>query len=91
MMAQINVSAPVLQDWYDVGVSRGATSMSVVTDTFPYEPKQYPMYLMPGQEVHPLEAMEIEGHVFRLTIPLAQQLPVPKTCGCTRDGPCNCG
>ena len=92
-MGQIDVSPATLEQWFDEGVAMGATTMTIITDTFPTPPEQYPRYAVPGETAETSGAMEIAGEVFRLDRPLAPQLGTPPRvtalgCGCC--GPCGC-
>lgn len=93
-MSQIDVSTETLQRWYDEGVTKGATTMTVMTDTFPHEPEQYPEYAIPGEDREPREPMQMAGRTFSLSKPLADQMPRPRQpnfMGCYCRGPCGCG
>ena len=89
-MAQINVDFPTLESWRKDGQARGATHMTIITDTFPIE--QFPRYKIPGQLDEPLEAMEIRGETFDLKRPIEDQMPRKPlfSCGCT-GRVCGCG
>jgi len=93
-MSQINVSTETLQRWYSDGVSKGAVAMTIMTDTFPHEPEQYPEYEIPGKAREPRESMQMAGMRFSLEKPLDDQIPLPRQTnfmGCYCNGPCGCG
>jgi len=39
-----------IREWFERGVSNGATHMIIVCDSFSYE--DYPVYVKPGEDVH---------------------------------------
>lgn len=93
-MSQINVSVNTLRRWYEHGISRGAVAMTIMTDTFPERPEQYPEYEIPGEDWIPRESMQVAGRTFSLQRPLREQMPCPHEqpfmeCHCV--GPCGCG
>lgn len=93
-MAQINVELKTLQRWFNEGVAQGATAMTIITDTFPHEPEQYPEYEIPGKASGRRESMQMAGQRFTLTTPLASQLQTLSVSRCScynRLGPCGCG
>ena len=93
-MSQIDVSTETLQRWYDNGVSKGAVAMTIMTDTFPHKPEQYPEYEIPGEEREPRESMQMAGKKFSLKRPLTDQLRPARPLnpwGCNCWGPCGCG
>ena len=45
-----------LSEWFDRGVSQGATHMIIVCDTFDWD--DFPVYVEPGEDVHEVEAAE---------------------------------
>lgn len=89
----ITVEIDTLRRWYAEGVAKGATSMTILTDTFPHKPEQYPEYATPRGKESRRQAMQVEGNTYDLTRPLEEQILFPNQVDpneCTCFGPCGC-
>lgn len=67
-----------IRGWLELGKAKGATHLLVVCDTYDYD--DYPVYVMPGQDVHEI-AKSKNGpnmtklmEVYNLAIDMEEQL-----------------
>lgn len=67
-----------LRQWFAEGVEAGSTHMIVVCDTFDWD--DYPVYVMPGEDVHEREkyyrssSMQKVMEVYNLQQPMEPQM-----------------
>lgn len=62
-----------IERWFDTAVDEGATHMIVVCDTF--EMEDYPVYVMPGENVHEIEEQNSGPNMTRVMEVYSMKVP----------------
>lgn len=63
-----------IANWFDRGITKGASHMIVVCDTFDWE--DYPVFIMPGENPRDYKAGEVQKlmEVYALHLPKTEQM-----------------